>query len=284
MKKYGAIFLAAILLVTVIGAWGAKSETKSFLFPADDVEILDIKIELGAGEFDIKVDEMDELAKAEVIYNPTIVEVMGEYEKRGKTGYLDFESSYRRHIDMDDNENEWLITLSSKYKTELTMEIGASESEIELGGLPLELLDIDIGAAEARLNFTKPNPSRADEIIINAGAASFMMLNLGNANFRRLTFEGGVGDFELDFSGEYRERSRAEISIGLGAAKIFIPADLPVRIDAEDNFLSSIEFRNVDRSLLEDNYYESESYRTSSYGLALDISVGLGSVEIVFED
>lgn len=284
MKNIRIVLYAAIFVSVTVAAWAANTETRNFSFPSDDVKLLILNIELGAGQFDIQVDEMNELAKADVIYNPETVEVRGEYKKRGKNGYIDFESNLRRHIDLDDSENEWMITLSNKYRAELSLEIGASESELELGGIPLEVLDIDIGAAEGRLTFGKPNPARMDELVVDAGAASFEMNNLGNANFRRMTFEGGVGDFELDFSGEYKDKSRAEISIGLGSAKIFIPADLPVRIDAEDNFLSKIDFDNADKSLLDDNFYESENYRDSSYGLALDISVGLGSVEIIFEE
>ncbi len=283
MKKVGMLFFAAVL-VFASGVTGAgDTETKNFTYPADDVEQLIINVELGAGRFDITGEDMDDLAKAEVIYNPSIIDIRGEYKKRAKTGYIDFESSLRRHLDLDDSENEWMITLSKKYRTELNLEIGASESEIELGGIPLEVLDIDIGAAEGRMTFSEPNPSRMDEFVVNSGAASLVMHDLGNANFRRMKFDGGVGDFELDFSGEYKDKSRAEISVGLGSAKIFIPADLPVRIDAEENFLSKVDFKNADKNLLDDNFYESENYRTSSNGLALDISVGLGSVEIIFK-
>ncbi len=271
-----------IILSLAVPSAADEFENKKFNFPADDVRELDIKIELGAGDFQVRVEETTDLARADVEYNPERVRVFGEYEKRGKTGYISFESSLRKHFDVDSKDNNWEIVLSDKYETELNIDIGASESEIDLGGLPLRILDLSIGAAEGHLVFSRQNPIEADEIIIDAGAASFAIDNLGNANFRELSFDGGVGDFELDFSGEYKVKSRAKVSIGLGAAKIIIPKALPVRIDADSNFLSSIDFDNADRDFLDDDYYETDNFRDSSYGLELDISVGLGSVDIVF--
>ena len=66
---------------------------------------------------------------------------------------------------------------------------------------------------------------------------------------------------------------------------IYIPRNLPVRIDAEDNFLASVDFDNPDRrGQMEDDYYESDNYRDSDYGLSLEIDIGLGSVNLIWVD
>jgi hypothetical protein len=143
-------------------------------------------------------------------------------------------------------------------------------------------LDLDVGAADGMVSFSEPNPEVAERILIEAGAAEFEVLKLGNANFERFSFDGGVGSFELDFSGEYSRRCQARVSIGLGKARIFIPRDLPVRIDAEDNFLSSVDFKSRGRYKIDDDYFESDDYRESDIGLELEIEVGLGSVDVIW--
>jgi hypothetical protein len=166
----------------------------------------------------------------------------------------------------------------------MEINIGLCEAYIDLGGLPLRYLDLNVGATECLLEFTKKNPEIADEIFIDAGAAEFEIKGLGRANFERFSFDGGVGDFDLDFSGDYSLHSEARISVGLGEATIRIPNNLPVRIITDDNFLSSVDFKNADDRYLDDGYYETEDFERSSAGLEIDVSVGLGSVEIIFED
>ena len=278
-------FIALMLVLFLFGVVQAGNmKTERFSFKPKDIENLDISIDLGAGQFDLRVDDIDEAATAQVEYNERKVEVYGDYDERGRTGIIEFESETRRKFNVDTEDNIWDITLSDKYPTELNIDIGACESRFDLGGLPLEFLDLDVGAADAVLTFSRPNPGEAEEIVIDAGAASFKVKKLGNANFSRLSFDGGVGDFEIDFSGEYRGKSRAKVSIGLGSARVIIPHDLPVRIEADDSFLSSVDFDNADDRYRDDDYYETDNYRSSDYGLDLEISVGLGSIEVIFED
>jgi len=284
MRVKPLIGLTLVLMLSASGVGAREYETEEFVFPADDIETLDVLVSLGAGQFDITTEKMDDIARARVEYDPRRIEVFAEYEKRGSVGFLEFESDQHRIRDIDNDSNLWDIVLSDRYPTEMEINIGACRSEIDLSGLPLKLLSLDVGAAEGRIIFGRPNPIEADEIIINAGAASFSADKLGNAAFRRLTFEGGVGSFELDFSGEYKTRARARISIGLGSATIIIPRDLPVRVEADDGFLSSVEIDDGGRGEYDDDYYESDDFRDADIGLSLSIDVGLGSVEVIFED
>lgn len=285
MFKKSLIFVAALIVLTATASMAGRYETEQFSFPAGDIKNLEVSIELGAGEFHLQVEDIDEAAKAEVEFDDRKVEVYGQYKERGGTGRVKFESETRKRFTIDTEDNSWDIVLSDKYPTELDIDIGACEAEIDLGGLPLTYLDFEVGAAEVEILFSRPNPGQAEEIKIDAGAVELKVKKLGNANFERLSFEGGVGDFEIDFSGEYKGMSRAKISIGLGSATIRVPSDLPVRIEAEDSFLSSVDFRHEDESCLDgDDYYETKDFRGSDRGLDLEVSVGLGSIEIIFED
>ncbi|MEW6016433.1 MAG: hypothetical protein AB1690_14070, partial [Candidatus Zixiibacteriota bacterium] len=92
------------------------------------------------------------------------------------------------------------------------------------------------------------------------------------------------GEFRLEFTGELKTRAQAEISVGLGRAVIYLPRELPVRIEAEDNFLSKVKFRNAAGLRIRDGYYKSEDFDSAAARLDLQIDVGLGSVEIVWSE
>jgi hypothetical protein len=260
------------------------TEFKEFTFPADDVEMIQIRVELAAGVFKLKADDIEDIARAEVEYDPGEVEVDADYSKRGKTGYLDFQSELHGLGNVDTDENRWDIVLSNRYTTEMDIAIGACEADFDLGALPLQYFDFRVGAADAVIDFSRPNPLEADELSLKAGAASLEINHLGNAAFRRFSFDGGLGKYTLDFSGDFRLRARADVNVGMGHMTIIIPPDLPVRISTDENLLSSIEFKNRKPVHDDEDYYESEDFRDANRRLDLDISVGLGSVEIIFED
>jgi len=285
MFKRSLIFVSVFLVLSASALLAGRHETRKFSFPAGEIENLEVSIELGAGEFNLHVENIDEAARAHVEYDDRKVEVFGRYTERGNNGIVEFESETRKRFNIDTEDNCWDIELSNKYPTELNIDIGACEAEIDLGGLPLEYLDFDVGAADVDILFSRPNPGQAKKIKIDAGAVELKVEELGNANFDRFSLNGGAGDFDIDFSGEYKGISRAKISIGLGSAKIRIPSDLPVRIETNDSFLSSVEFKHEDERYLDgDDYYETKDFRRSDIGLDLEISVGLGSIEIIFEN
>jgi len=285
MLKRLTIFLAAFVLMLSSAIWAGKFKTERFSFKPDNIDKLEVRIELGAGKFDLHVEDIEDVAVAEVEYNEKRVEVYTDYKERGSTGVVEFESKMKKKMNIDTDDNIWDITLSEKFPTELNIDIGACDSDFDLGGLPLTYLNLDVGAADATLTFGRPNPNEADEIKIDAGAASFKVVKLGNSNFRRFEFDGGMGDFEIDFTGEYTGKSKAKISVGLGSATVKIPSDLPVRIEADDSFLSSVDFRHENKKYLEgDDYYETDDFRRSDAGLDLEISVGMGSIDIIFVD
>ncbi len=285
MKKRIILVTCLLTVVLAINSLAGKRTEKNVTFEKDDIDLLVLNISLAGGVFEIQSDDIDDIMKADISYHRDRVDIVTDYEKDDRTGFLELGCDVEWINDIDTEDNFWNITLSKKYPAEITVDMGACKTNIDLGGIPLEMLEIDIGAAKGTLDFSQPNPQTAKRITIESGAAKFKVKNLGNANFKRLVFDGGMGKFELDFSGKYTHKCSAEISIGLGRMDIYIPRDLPVRIDAESNFLASVDFENPDRrGTMEDDYYESDNYRDSDYGLSLEIDIGLGSVNLIWVD
>jgi hypothetical protein len=284
MRKIGFIITIIIIAVPFLTATAQRYKTEKISYPAEDIELLIIDTEIGAAEINISTDDIEEVVKGDIEYDSRKVEIITDYDLDGDVGFLRLANDISDKWDIDTEDNIWDMVFSTRYEAEIGFELGACTAEIDLGGIPIIQLDMQIGAAEGLLEFSRPNPTRADRVTFETGASKFTVEKLGNANFKRMDFEGGVGKFKLDFSGEYTGKSKARISVGLGAVTILIPRDLPVRIEAEDSFLSHVDFINADDYDIDDDYYESEDFTRSEVGLSLDIEVGLGSVDIEWID
>lgn len=272
----------SLLLAGMISA--ADLENKSFVFPGDKVEKLIIRADLGAGRFDVNTADMTEIFKADVEYDPRRLRVYADYEKEDGIGYLDFGSDLNWKKNIEGEENIWDITLSTRYPAEMEIDVSACKADFDLGGIPITYIDFDLGAADGKLDFSKPNPEVVARAELDAGAGKLQISNLGNLNFKRLYLDGGAGKFEIDFSGKYTMRSKAKISLGLSSTVIYIPRNLPFSIEADDNFLSSIDFDEFEQYEIDKGYYETEDFESSDYGLEIQVDVGVGSVEFRWAD
>ena len=280
-----AIVAITVILLSAVLAVADEYVTREEVFPQDSISLLSINADFGAGDLRVRADDIADIARIDIEYDAEKIKVDLVYEKDDDIGFLDLMSKRNRDGDgFDTEDNMWDVVLSTRYSTEFELDLGACRADLDLGGIPIEMINLDVGAAKGILTFGKPNPIKAEKISIDAGAASITMEKLGNANFSHLNFDGGLGKFKLDFDGVYTQKSKAHVSLGMGSAIIHLPADLPIRIEAGDNFLSSIDFKNVDRDQLDDGYYESEDFRSSEISLDLQIEVGLGSVDIIFDD
>ncbi len=278
--------ILAIALVLFLGCASATARTEQITEKIElkDADEVVIQCDLGAGEFTITPRDMSEAAIIDITYNPRRVDYrVDSEEKRGKC-YINLESDHHSSTNIDTEDNLWDIVLSKKYPTSIEMDIGACDAEVELGGIPLKELTIDVGAASGVFEFSEPNPIRLREIDIDAGASSLEFLQFGNANFDYFNFDGGAGSFELDLRGKYEGESEVSIDIGLGSAEITLPRGVPVRVETDGgNWLSSIDFHNDDVGEVDEDVYESDDFDGASTRIIIDISVGLGSIDIYWK-
>jgi hypothetical protein len=115
----------------------------------------------------------------------------------------------------------------------LTVEIGASENQLDLGGVPISRLALRHGAGKTTVDFSAPNPQLMTLMEIGAGAGSTELRNLANAHFAELLIEGGMAAFALDFGGILQQDAHARITAALSSVEIAVPATTAARISAE---------------------------------------------------
>jgi hypothetical protein len=284
MRKYAVTALVLVMLLAA-SAVSARMEQISKQIDPEGAERIVIEADLGGGQFNVTSRDMKEAALIDIEYDPKRVDCEVDYRVKSSSGYLILESSTNRGKDLDTDRNIWDVTLSTRYPVEMRMEFGACDAEMDLGGIPLEELSLEVGAASGAISFSQPNPARMRDLSIDAGASSLEIVSLGNARFDEMSFQGGVGSFDIDFRGKYEGESEAQIEIGLGSANITIPRGLAVRIETEGgNWLSSVDFHDDDLDEVDDNIYETPGFDEADDRLVLIIEVGLGSVDIYFKD
>jgi hypothetical protein len=246
-----------------------------------DEKHLTVKIDIGAGIIDLRRNRTGDICNAEVEYDPDELEVEIEYDADKDEGTLYLESdSKRKGIDLDKEDHYWNLEFTDRIPITFEIEVGACEADFDFTGLKIDRLDMDLGASAVDVDFLKPNPVRIHKMSIDVGASALTIIGLGNANFDRLSFDGGVGDFTLDFSGDFKHRGRVDIDVGLGSLTIRLPKDAGVEIKSESSFLSSFSIDKRDFDEVEDDVYQSENFGETDKELIFEVDIGLGSIDI----
>jgi hypothetical protein len=112
----------------------------------------------------------------------------------------------------------------------LTLETGASECQVDLGGLPLLGLVVKQGAGKVELDFSRPNPVEMGVLSVSAGASGVEMRGLANANFGEMVVEGGAASYLLDFGGTLQRNAHVSISAAMAGVELYVPTTTAAKV------------------------------------------------------
>ena len=172
--------------------------------------------------------------------------------------------------------NDWSISLGN-YPFDIDLQAGAYEGQLDLGGVPITQLKIQDGASKGTVTFDTPNPVRMSTFTYKTGASSINLTGLGNANFEDMIFEGGTGNYELDFSGALQDDANVRITAGLSNMRITVPAGTPCKVTVTGG-LSNISPRGT--WTISNNVYEQTG---TGPLLTINIEMGLGNLDLISE-
>jgi cell wall-active antibiotic response 4TMS protein YvqF len=168
------------------------------------------------------------------------------------------------------------ITFSPRVDLSLDLNLGATDAEVELGGLRVSNLDLKTGASRAVVSFSRPNATRCRRAAFSAGAAEISLIGLGNSRCDEIEFEGGMGSVTLDFTGAWTSSARVAVKMAVGGLTLRLPRQVGVRI-ALDKFLASFESAGLSR---QGDSFVSENYDRASRRLDLEITTAVGDVNV----
>ena len=115
----------------------------------------------------------------------------------------------------------------------VSLETGASDVSLDLGGLPITRLVVKQGAGRAAIDFSAPNPETMSLFDVHAGAVAVELKNLGHANFAEMRVEGGAASYRFDFGGALRRDAQVQVNTGMSSVDLKVPRSASARIAAE---------------------------------------------------
>ncbi len=231
------LFIAILALTTLACGFNVPQApqpgpdmTDEINVPYPDSDEVNLKLSFGAGELTLNPGA-DVLVDGTATYNyaelkPEVITDGGDVEVR--VGNEDFNIL----PNLNDLKNEWDLKLGDQ-PMNLSIDSGAYDGTLELGGLSLTRLEIKDGAANVEVSFSEPNPVEMSTFTYNTGASDVKITGLANANFSLLDFSAGAGDYTLDFSGELQRDASIKIESGLSNLIIIVPEGVSAVVTVE---------------------------------------------------
>ena len=177
-----------------------------------------LSLSFGAGELKLS-SGAEGLVEGTALYN--VKEMKPEVIKNGPSIEIR-QGNFDGIPPFNNLKNQWDLKLGTT-PMDLTIDAGAYEGTMELGGLSLKSLAVKDGAASVNLSFSEPNLIEMSTLAYSTGASEVKLSGLGNANFSKFDFDGGAGSYTLDFSGELQRDASVKIDTGLSELTLIIP-------------------------------------------------------------
>lgn len=209
-----------------------------------------------------------------------------EYSVENNTGFLTVDLGTEGNDDLNalaclmkgSRSRTWEVTVSDRVPIRFDITLGAGEATIDLTDVHVRGFHLDAGAGSVRLRIDRPNRERTGEVSVSAGVGSFRGEGLGNLRFSVLDFEGGLGEYYLDCSGDLSDRSRIVTDVGVGSLTIVLPKSVAAKAVMDDSWLNSRRLSGFVRH--GDETYFSRNYKAAERRVLLQMQSGLGSVAV----
>ena len=173
-----------------------------------------LRIALGACRFTAGPGEGDEWV-AGTYSDPTDRRPLRIIEEGPRVTITEAEPSFERIPAVFGGVPRYDVEFGKGRPFALTIETGASDFDLDLGGIPLSRLIVKQGAGKFELSFPSPNPEPMELLEISSGAAAIELENLANANLSEMRLSGGAASYELDFGGVLSREAKVSIETGI---------------------------------------------------------------------
>ncbi|MDY6877652.1 MAG: toast rack family protein [Chloroflexota bacterium] len=234
-----------------------------------------IEIFFGAGELEIEAGTFDDLFSGHFRYNIEQWEPKVTY----KDDVLTVEQGSTKDwgIPTGNTHNEWELEFSPEIPLEMNLKAGAGEGEFDFTGLQLASLDVELGAGNFEIRFDKLNDAEMSHLKLNTGASKLKMIGIGHAGPAQMEVQGGVGDINLDFTGDWPNSADVRITAGVGAVTLRLPDDVGVRVETEGG-LTSIETDGLQRK---GDAYVNDAFGETETELRIHVTTGIGNLRLI---
>ncbi|MBN2105684.1 hypothetical protein JW835_16725 [bacterium] len=283
------MFYKAIMMICLILSVSSYSvmadegwiETEEYSYDVRPDQLLEILLDVDAGE--ITVTPNDSSGQCLIRLSYPIDDCKAEVDYHEKTAFLKVRLDTRGwSSDNDDNDDHMRADILLPKDIEMTLKtrVKAGEVLLDVGGLRLKEFRLRVWAGEVNVHFDSPNPIVMDYMDISTSIGELNTSRLGNARFKRARINGGIGEIDVDLSGDCLDKAMAKVDLDIGEADVILPCDRGVRLSIGGmfGFLSS---KNIHGDFYKHgSYYYSECYEEAEQSISVRITPGLGELNI----
>jgi len=221
------ITLACTATIPVARMQAGETQTLIFNEPAPQGNApAQVSITMGAGTLQIDSGATG-LVEGMIRYN--VADWKPVVSHQGSAVSITQGTNYSNQLPPQNVVNDWQLKLGQT-PLDLTINAGAYDSTLALGGIPLTDLTINDGASNTSISFAVSNPARMQQLVYKTGASTVSITGLGYANVAAMSFEGGAGSYTLDFSGKLQQESNVHISSGVSNFKVIVPSTTACKV------------------------------------------------------
>ncbi len=241
---------------------------------------LHLTLDLAEGEFIIEPGPAGSALRAEGYFDPRDYELTQEVNDEGDLG-REVTIRFRRKRSLfilffrgPEVQNEVRISIPREVPTALRLQLSKGESRTELGGLTLTDLHGNLGMGEHTVSFRTPLTDDLERVVLHGGMGEISLLDLGNARARNYDFRASMGEFRLDFGGDWAPRfaSSAKVHFRMGECRVTVPHDVRIAEGATARvFMGEASTPAFSRGQPED---------PDAPTLAFDISASMGGIYV----
>lgn len=191
MKQLVVLMVAAALFLGSCGTQRiGEMQRDSRTVDLENAQSVETELRMGAGELNVS-GGADALMEADFTYNVADWKPEVSYDLSGDTGELRVKQGSGGGIPGGDARNEWDIRFNDEVPTDLHLQMGAGESNLDLDSLTLTELDLQMGAGKTTVDLTGDYGQDLEARI-----------------------QGGVGEATVLLPSEVGVRARAEGGLG----------------------------------------------------------------------
>jgi hypothetical protein len=177
------VLITALLLAGCISrARVGELQTESQTVEVGDADSVRVEINFGAGNLKVS-GEAEKLLEAEFYYNVAKLKPQVEYKNDTLVVQQPEVKGLPALQDISDFRNEWNLLLSNEVPMNLSVEMGAGTSDLQLADLLLTRLNISLGAGNSTVDL-RGDWARDIAVNIDAGAADLTVQLPGDIGVR----------------------------------------------------------------------------------------------------
>ncbi len=265
-------------------------------YNTESIARLDAEIDFGMGELILSANPRGQMIEGSIRYYQQFATPEVDYfeigdhaqfeidlESAGHNGFSitwdefkSFRNSSKNHFN---NELEFFFPI--EVETELNLDFGMGDAHVDFTGLTLLEVDLDCGMSNVQLTMDTANPISCRYLHIDSGLGAFSFSGLGNLRAKEIDIDVGLGSADIDLRGRVLNDIELDVDVGLGSMEITLPKSVNIKAKINYSFLSTVD---VDDLVKKGDSYLSVDWNDDRPTVELDVSVGLGSVDIDLRD